>query len=328
MADTAARMLELLALLQTRPDWTGTELASRLGVSTRTVRADIERLRSLDYPVDAARGRAGHYRLGAGARLPPLLLDDEEAVAVAIGLRAATGVSGVEDSTARALAKLEQVMPNHVRRKVHALAAAMAQGPVNTDSNVADPVVDPDTLASLAAAIVDHELVRFGYAGDDGPPLALEPYRLIAWQRRWYLVARDPASSAWDTYRVDWIDLRMRTGRRFTPSPPPESEFTDLVVRSVASAGWAVHTRILVHAPADEVLRRINPAVGVVEPVDDATSVLVTGGDSVEVVAVWIGMLGLDFEVDSPPELVEALRTQARRYADAVPPRPAGRDDA
>ncbi|ACQ78418.1 Helix-turn-helix type 11 domain protein [Beutenbergia cavernae DSM 12333] len=320
MADTAARMLDLLALLQMRPGWSGSELAQRLSVSTRTIRADIERLRRLDYPVEGVRGRAGHYRLGVGAKLPPLLLDDDEAVAVAIGLRAATGLSGVEESTARALAKLEQVMPHQVRRKVHALATATSQGPVNTDSNVADPVVDAGVLSSIAAAIRDLEWLRFSYRDDaaDAPPRAVEPYRLVSWQRRWYLVARDTTSTAWATFRVDWMDLRMRTGRHFVPSPLSEAEYSDLVVRTVASTGWAVHTRILVHAPAGEVLARINPAVGVVEPVDAATSVLVTGGDTVEIVAVWIGMLGLDFEVEEPPELVEAIRVQARRYAAAV----------
>jgi hypothetical protein len=141
----------------------------------------------------------------------------------------------------------------------------------------------------------------------------------VSWQRRWYVVGRDPAEDAWAPYRVDWLELRVPGGRRFTPSPLLGEDFTAFVLREVAFSGWNVHVRIAVDAPADEVLRRINPTVGVVESVDDDHSVLVTGGDSVEVVAVWIGMLGLDFHVTEPPELLDHLRTVSDRYARAVP---------
>ncbi|WP_053202269.1 helix-turn-helix transcriptional regulator [Jiangella muralis] len=319
MTGTSARMLALLSLMQSRPAWTGSELAERLGVSARTIRYDVDRLRELGYPVDAARGPAGHYRLGAGARLPPLLLDDEEAVAVAIGLRAGSGVAGIEESSARALTKLEQVLPHRLRRQVAAVNDALSQGPENTGSNVADPVVDASVLTTLAAAIRDHEQVRFGYRGrsDTAPPLAVEPYRLVNWQRHWYLVGRDPASG-WHPYRVDWMSLRMRTGRRFAPAVLPGGDYTAFVLREVASAGWSVHARITVLAPAADVLARINPTVGVVESVDDSTCVLVTGADSPEMIAVYIGMLGLDFHVTSPPELVEHLRVLGERYRRAV----------
>ena len=316
MLESSARLLALLGLMQSRRDWTGPELAERLGVTDRTIRKDVDRLRLLGYPVDAVRGPHGHYQLGVGASLPPLLLDEEEAVAVAVGLRAATGITGIEETSARALAKLDSVLPHHLQRQVAAMHEAVIKGPENTGSNVEDPVVDAPLLTALAAAIRDHEEVRFVYRDD--ARLQVEPYRLVSWQRRWYLVARDAHTDTWAPYRVDWLAPRTPGGRRFRPVPFP-GDYTSFVLREVAVAGWAVHCRVRVDAPAEEVLARINPTVGVVEQVDGGHCDLVTGGDSVEVVAVWIGMLGLDFHVDEPPELVEALRVQARRYAAAVP---------
>ncbi|RYP83685.1 WYL domain-containing protein [Nocardioides guangzhouensis] len=310
MRETSARMLALLGLLQSRPDWSAAELAERFGVTDRTVRNDVTRLRELGYPVDAGRGPGGRYRLGVGAKLPPLLLDEDEAVAVVVGLRAATGIGGFEESGGRALTKLEQVLPDHLRQRLTALRQATSAGPVNTESNVEDPVVDAEVLNEIAAAIRDHRGLRAFYGEDR---CEVEPYHLVGWQRRWYLVGRDPASGAWAPYRVDWLHLRVPGGRRFTPLPFP-GDLTAFVVREVARTGWAVHARIRVHAPADEVLDRINPAVGTVEAVSDTESVLVTGGDSLEVVAVWIGMLGLDFSVDEPAALRDHLRTLARRY--------------
>ena len=324
MLESSARLLALLGLMQSRRDWTGPELAERLGVTDRTVRKDVDRLRLLGYPVDAVRGPHGRYRLGVGASLPPLLLDEEEAVAVAVGLRAATGITGIEETSARALAKLDSVLPHHLQRQVSAMHQAVIKGPENTGSNVEDPVVDAALLTALAAAIRDHVEVRFDYRGSDpADRRQVEPYRLVSWQRRWYLVAREAHSDSWAPYRVDWVTLKTPGGRRFSPVAFPEKDYTSFVLREVAFAGWAVHARILVDASADEVLGRINPTVGVVEAVDDAHCVLVTGGDSVEVVAVWIGMLGLDFHVTEPPELVAALRVQARRYAAATPRRAA-----
>jgi predicted DNA-binding transcriptional regulator YafY len=219
MLETSSRLLALLALMLSRPAWPGSELAERLGVSTRTIRKDIERLRELGYPVQAVRGPHGCYQLGAGAKLPPLPLDDDEAVAVAIGLRAGRGVVGIEDSSARALAKLEQVLPQRLSRQVSAIHDAMSVGPANTGSNVSDPVVDSAVLAAIAASIRDHELLRFNYAAPDRAekspqrndgsapfadwPVLVEPYRLVSWERRWYLVARVPETGASQTYRVD-----------------------------------------------------------------------------------------------------------------------------
>ena len=314
MPDTAARLLALLSLLQTRPGWSGTELAARLDVSTRTIRNDIDRLRELGYPVDATRGATGGYRLGAGAKLPPLLLDDEEAIAVAVGLRAATGIIGIQESGARALAKLEQVLPSRLRPTVAALATAVDRAPENTGTDAADPEVDPAVLAAIAAAIRDTEWFRFV---DRGTSRLVEPYRLLSWQRRWYLVGRDPSSGEWDTFRVDWIEPRMPTRRRFSAAPLPGGDYTAFAMRSIAASGWNVHARLRIAAPAEAVLARINPAVGVVEAVSESTSVLVTGADSLETIAAYVGMLGMDFSVESPPELKHVLLTYSARYARA-----------
>jgi predicted DNA-binding transcriptional regulator YafY len=324
MADTAARMLALLGLLQARADWSGAELADRLGVTDRTIRNDIDRLRGLGYPVDAVRGPGGRYRLGAGTKLPPLLLDEDEAVAVAIGLRSATAVQGIEETSARALAKLEHVLPHRLQRRVNALKDAVSAGPENTGSNVEDPPVDTALLSEVAAAVRDHVELRFDYAANGqaqrpAETLLVEPYRLVSWQRRWFVVGRDPRSGRWAPYRLDWIALRTPGGRRFRPQPLPGEDYTSFVLREVAFSGWSVHARIAVDAPAAEVLGRINPTVGVVESLDPEHCVLVTGGDSVEIVAAYIGMLGLDFHVTDPPELVEAVALLGERYRRALP---------
>ncbi len=317
MLDTSARLLRLLSLLQTPCDWTGTELAERLEVSSRTIRNDVERLRGLGYPVNATRGSVGGYRLGAGAELPPLLLDDEEAVAVAIGLRTAAGgtIAGVEETSLRALAKLEQVLPSRLRRRVNALQAYTI--PVPRDEP--GPRVDAKTLTVLTAACRDHEQLRFGYRAHDGSESVrkVEPYRLVNWGRRWYLVAWDLDRGDWRTYRVDRLTPRVPIGPRFTPRDLPE-DVTDRVRRGVSSAAWRHRADVTVHAPADEVTARINPAVGTVEAVDASTCVLHTGADSIETLAVHLGLLGYPFTVEEPPQLVDYLRTLADRYRDAV----------
>ena len=320
MADTAARMLALLGLLQAQSDWSGAELAERLGVTDRTIRNDIERLRGLGYPVDAVRGPGGRYRLGVGTKLPPLLLEEDEAVAVAVGLRAGTAVKGIEETSARALAKLEHVLPQRLQRRVNALKDAVSAGPENTGSNVEDPVVDAALLSEVAGrgARPRRAAVRLRGRRREGPSpaRALPPGQLAA-----ALVRRRPrrAHRHWAPYRLDWMELRSPGGRRFTPQPLPGEDYTSFVLREVAFSGWSVHARIAVDASAEDVLARINPTVGVVESVDDDHCVLVTGADSVQMIAVYIGMLGLDFHVTEPPELVEAVATVGERYRQAVP---------
>jgi biotin operon repressor BirA-like protein len=319
MLETSARLLRLLSLLQTRPNWSGAELADRLGMSDRTIRRDIERLRDLGYPVHAARGVAG-YRLGAGAALPPLLLDDDEAVAVAVGLRtAAAGIRGIEEASLGALAKLEQLLPSRLRRRVNAVQASTL--PVPGDG--AGPRVDPAVLAMLAGACRDRERLHMAYRDHHGSlgRRAVEPYRLVSWGRRWYLVAWDLDREGWRILRMDRVEPTTvtPTGQRFTPRELPEGgDLAAYVSRRVSAAAWRYHARVRVHAPAEEIRRLIPAAAGVVEAVDEGTCLLRTGADTLETLAVYLGMLGADFKVDEPPELVAHLRDLADRYRRAT----------
>ncbi|WP_165977473.1 helix-turn-helix transcriptional regulator [Nonomuraea diastatica] len=313
MLDTSARLLRLLSLLQTPREWTGAELAERLGVSGRTVRTDVERLRTLGYPVLATRGSAGGYRLGAGAVLPPLLLDDEEAVAVTVGLRTATGgaIAGIEEASLRALAKLEQVLPSRLRRRVNTLQAYTV--PVPRDD--AGPSIDPTVLTALSAVCRDRERLRFDYHDHAGAATvrAVEPYRLVIWGRRWYLLAWDVERSDWRTFRVDRIRRRTPTGPRFTPRDLPD-DVAAYVSRRVSAAAWRYQAQVTVHAPAEVIADRIGPAAGTVERLDERTCVLHTGADTVETLAVHLGLLGADFDVTGPPELLTHLHRLAHRY--------------
>jgi predicted DNA-binding transcriptional regulator YafY len=321
MWDTSARLLRLLSLLQSRRDWTGPQLAESLGVTTRTVRNDVERLRSLGYPVDATPGVAGGYRLGVGAALPPLLLDDDEAVAVAIGLRTAAGgtVAGIADSSVRALAKLERMLPARLRRRVGTLAAATVALPGS------GPPVDADTLMAIAAACRDHERLRFDYQTHNGTGSArvTEPHRLVHAGRRWYLLAWDVDRRDWRTFRVDRIAVRPPTGPRFTPREMSEEEVTERLSRGLATATWRYRARVTVHAPAAEIAARLPTAI-TVEPVDDDTCAVEVGSDTPHLLALYLGMLDADFDVDrsAAPDLVAHLRTVAARYARAAGHRP------
>jgi predicted DNA-binding transcriptional regulator YafY len=318
MLETSARLLRLLSLLQARRDWPGAALAERLQVSERTVRRDVDRLRDLGYPVHASRGTDGGYRLGAGAAMPPLLLDDDESVAVAVGLRTAAGgtVAGIEEASVRALAKLEQVLPTRLRHRVNALQAYTEPVPADRPG----PVVDPAVLTALAGACRDQERLRFDYRRHDGSAAvrAVEPYRLVSWGRRWYLVAWDVDRHDWRTFRVDRIQPRTPTGPRFPPRDPPEGGAAAYVARGVSAAAWRYRSRVLVYAPAELVTERVNPAVGVVEALDGDSCVLITGADSVQTLAVYLGLLDLDFDVTEPPELVEYIRALTARYARAT----------
>ncbi|MEU4839209.1 helix-turn-helix transcriptional regulator [Nocardia testacea] len=314
MTSTTTRVLRLLSLLQDRA-YTGPELAQRLGVTDRTLRQDIARLRELGYPVHAARGPVGGYRLGQGATMPPLLLDDDEAVAVALAMGLAedgsTGIADIDHSVKRTLAKLERILPKRLQRTVHALRETTAVGPATIGSREPDAPVPAETLATIAAAIRAARELEL----DD---LRVEPYRLVSWQRRWYLVGYDLDTHAWRAFPVANRRRVVAGTRRFAARTPPESDLVAFVLREVASAGYAVHARVTVLAPAETVIARINPAVGVVVPVDENSCLLLTGADAMETIAIYLSMLMMDFRVDGPPELVEHIRTLGRRYREAV----------
>ena len=218
MRETSSRLLLLLGYLQSQPVWSGPDLVALLGVTDRTLRKDIERLRTLGYPVDATRGPGGGYRLGRHGRLPPLLLSDDEAIAVAIGLGNVATVSRLADASASAMAKLERTLPDRLQRRVRALHTSTEVGPANTSTNEPEAPVDPDLLAQLAAAISGREGVRFSYGGDERVVTA-DPYRLVSWQQRWYLVAREHPDREWRVYRADWMRLRFPGAARFAPRP-------------------------------------------------------------------------------------------------------------
>ncbi|MBF6190729.1 YafY family protein [Nocardia sp. CDC186] len=315
MLETSARLLRLLSLLQTPRDWTGAALAERLGVDVRTVRRDIDKLRALGYPVDATPGVAG-YRLGAGAQLPPLLLDDDEAVAVALGLRTAAGgtIAGIEDSSLRALRKLEQVLPARLRHRVGMLQAATVTVPAG------GPTVDPDVLTAVAAAIRDHHRLRFDYRAHDGviSLRVTEPHRLAHTGRRWYLIGWDVDRADWRTYRVDRLRPRIPTGPRFTPREAPDADLPGYLSHGVTTAPYRYAARITLGVAAEIAAERIAPTVGVIEAVDAESCVLRTGSDSLDELAVYVAGFGFPFRVHEPPELRTHLRELAARLGAAL----------
>ncbi|MFC5910072.1 helix-turn-helix transcriptional regulator [Streptacidiphilus monticola] len=309
--DTPARLLQLLSLLQTPREWPGSELAERLGVSGRTVRRDIERLRELGYPVEATMGAVGGYRLVAGKALPPLLLDDEEAVAIAVGLRAAAGsaVGGIEEASLRALTKLEQVLPSRLRYRVGALGSA-----VETLTG-GGPQVDPGTLTVIAGAVANHERLRFGYQAWDAAESRrhVEPQRLVATGRRWYLVAWDLDRDDWRLFRVDRVTDPQATGGRATARVLPAEDSAAFVRDKLRGLSPTVATDVTLHAPADELRRRLGAAAAHLEPVDEGSCRLRIESDNLDWAAVRLLTLGCDFEVHGPPALVDRVRALGER---------------
>lgn len=315
MLETSARLLRLLGLLQTPRQWTGAELASRLEVDIRTVRRDIRKLRDLGYPVHAVAGTAG-YRLGAGTTLPPLLLDDEEAVAVAVGLRTAAGgtVTGIEETSLRALAKLDQVLPARIRHRVDLLHSVTVTVPA------AGPTVDPDVLTAVAAACREHQRLRFDYRRHDGTDSVrdTEPHRLVHTGRRWYLVGWDTDRRDWRTYRVDRMRPRIPTGPRFAPREAPGVDLAGYLTHGVSTAPYRYQARLTLHAAPGAAAERIPPTVGVIEAVDEETCLLHTGSNSLDELAVYVASFGFPFEVQEPAELTAHIRDLVTRLADAV----------
>ncbi|MGW4218282.1 helix-turn-helix transcriptional regulator [Streptomyces bacillaris] len=348
MTDTTpARLLKLLSLLQTPREWPGGELAERLDVTPRTIRRDIDRLRELGYPVEASRGSAGGYRLVAGAALPPLVLDDEEAVAIAVGLRAGAGhaIEGVEEASVRALAKLEQVLPARLRHRVSSLQNAtvpLTRGDGST--------IDPRTLTTLAAAATGQERLRFAYRSGEGTETKrqVEPYRLVSTGRRWYLVAYDLLREDWRTFRVDRVSEPFATGARFTPRPLPgedgggAEDAARYFARSMAGRQPELRLDVRFAAPAEFVAARLPPTLGVPEaagpegvsgpePVSgperenpggentgSACRLRSSCTDSLEWVALRLALVDCEFTVQGPPELVEHLGRLGARLTRAV----------
>ncbi|MEU6668155.1 WYL domain-containing protein [Streptomyces sp. NPDC046727] len=311
MLETSARLLRLLSLLQSRPDWSGRELAEQLGVTTRTVRRDADRLRELGYPVQSLAGPGGGYQLGVGAALPPLLLDDDEAVAVSVGLRAAASgsVAGIEETSLRALAKLEQVLPSRLKHRVAAMQSAIL--PLTASG----PAVDANLLATLAAACRGHEGVRFGY---QGRTRRVEPYRLVHTGRRWYLLAFDLTRDDWRTFRLDRIDTVPESGPRFTPRRGPAEDLTAYLTDKLSSAPYRYRATILFHCPWEALVERTSPTSGRLERYDDHSCLFHTGAATLDEIALHIALKGVDFQVLDPPELNDHLRALAARLTRAA----------
>jgi predicted DNA-binding transcriptional regulator YafY len=314
--ETSARLLRLLSLLQARRDWSGGELADRLEVGVRTVRRDVDRLRRLGYPIAATPGVAGGYRLGAGAILPPLLLDADEAVAVAVGLRtaAAVGVTGIEETSIRALAKLEHLLPPGLRRRVTAVAAATVAYPPS------GPMVDAEALAVIATACRDYDRVGFDYRDRAGEPTRrlVEPHRLVHTGRRWYLVAWDVDHDDWRTFTVDRLGPTVSVDRRFRPREPPDEDIAAYVARGVASTRDQYHATVILHAPIDDVARRVPRWIATLEAIDDDSCRLRPGSDWLGGLAVYVAEIGVDFEVVDPPEFTDRIRELAGRFRRAA----------
>jgi predicted DNA-binding transcriptional regulator YafY len=316
MAETSARLLQLLSLLQARREWAGAELAERLAVSGRTIRRDVERLRDLGYPVDSLTGPSGGYRLRAGTAMPPLLLDDDEAIAIAVGLRTAarTSVTGIEETAVRALVKLEQILPAHLRRRVGALGSATIA------PAVAGPTVDPQHLTAIAAACRDSERLRFAYRRRDGTDSRreVEPHTLVNLGRRWYLVAWDRGREDWRTFRIDRLSRPASTGVRFVPRELPAKDAATFVDNSISGAPNRFEARVTLKAPAAEIQRWVPAHWGVVRPIDEQTSEYQGGDDNLAWLALRIAMFGVDFEVHEPPELIDQLRLLGERLQRAA----------
>ncbi|MDH5824079.1 YafY family protein [Luteimonas sp. RD2P54] len=324
MLETSARLLRLLSLLQARRFWSGPALAERLGVTPRTVRRDADKLRSLGYPVRSSGGVAGGYQLGAGSTLPPLLLEDDEALAVALGLRMATtgSVAGMEESAVGALTKLEQVLPARLRRRVRALHSAVAP------LAMGGPLVQPEVLTMLGGACRGEQRVEFRYRDHQGRASAreVEPQGLVCASGRWYLVGWDLQRQDWRTFRVDRIDPRIATGQRFLPRPVPGGDLAAYVSRNIASAPYPMRARVVLHAPHARMTAAIPPLVARLEPLDDGRCLLEAGAQSPETLTYHLAMLGVEFEVLEPPELMAHVAAMAGRLtraarAQAIPER-------
>lgn len=318
MHGTSARLLALLSLLQARRDWPGSLLAERLDTSERTVRRDVQRLRELGYPILAVKGPAGGYRLEAGKELPPLLFDDEQAVALAVALQIAAGTgAGIGEASVRALSTVRQVMPARLRHRIDALrVTAVERAGAGTN-----PQVDIEVLVAVGAAVHAREVLRFDYTPasareSGGTPRRVQPHHLVTWGGRWYLVAWDLDRDDWRTFRVDRIAPRTPTGPRFTPREPPGGDVAEFVTEKfMGAAGWPCRGEVILDLPAAAVSRFAHD--GLVEELGPQRCRLVLGSWSWVGLAATIGRYDADVEVVGPPELAEAFARLARRFGAA-----------
>ena len=314
--DPTTRVLQLLSLLQTYKFWSGVELAGRLGVSGRTLRRDIDRLRELGYPVDATPGVAGGYRLTSGAHMPPLVLDDDEAVAIAVGLRAAAGASieGIEDTAVRALAKLEQVLPDRLRRRVNAVHSNVV--PMRW-SGSGGPKVDAEALAVLAQACRDHEEVRFEYQARDGEETRrlVQPHQLVSAGRRWYLVAWDLRRADWRTFRLDRLQAARLAGARFEPRPLPATDAAEFVARSMSAMPAAHNATVVARGPVETVREVVGWMGAEMEVLDEHTCRIRLRAESPRWLDSVIAMIAVvaEVEVQDPPEVADRIAGMGRR---------------
>jgi predicted DNA-binding transcriptional regulator YafY len=312
MANTSARMLRLLSLLQTHRYWPGTELAGRLDVSPRTLRRDVDRLRELGYPVDAARGVAGGYQLQAGAAVPPLLLDDEEAVAIAVGLRtsAADAVAGLEETSVRALAKVIQLLPPRLRKRIDALQSVTSPAP-----GFGGPTVDANTLTTIALACRGEERLRFDYTPREGDPSAryVEPHRLVSLGRRWYLMAWDLDRGDWRSFRVDRLTAPALTGARFRPREIPGDDPVTWLRSRMAAIPSRHDVSVRLSIPAAKAKETVGNWA-TLEELSPTECRLRMNTDNLNWPLWILGALAADFTIESP----DALRTKVRATAEVL----------
>ena len=328
MANTSARTLRLLSLLQARRYWPGAELASRLEISPRTLRRDVDRLRELGYPIEAQPGVEGGYQLAAGTALPPLVLDDEEAVALAVGLQAAAqgAVAGIAESSVRALAKVVQVMPSRLRRRAEALSAMTVPGAGRGPGLDGAASVDPALLTTAAMACRDSERIRFAYTAADGRQTSrhVEPHRLVLLGRRWYLVGYDLTRHGWRSFRLDRMADPLGTGARFRPRELPAADAAAFVRAGIKTASAVYDVEVLIDAPAAAIRERIGRWAIVEEAGYAVAGVAARPGcrvrmtaDSLDWPMMALGVVGADFRVVGPPELLERVRDWGRRFGQA-----------
>lgn len=305
MLTSSARLLRLLSLLQSRPTWSGGDLTSRLEVTSRTLRRDVDRLRSLGYPVHSTSGPAGGYQLGAGASLPPLMLENDEGLAIAIALHGASrDVRGVAEAGQRALAKIQQVLPSRLRRRLDALRASIVR--------VADggPRIEIGVVDMLASACAERRTAHFGYEDHAGHATrrTAEPHRLVLVGPRWYLAAWDHGRRDWRTFRVDRIRPPIELGAAFVARPMPDADAAAYVTRSVSSGGHRIQGRVVLHVPLRAARKKIPPQYGTLTAIGARRCRLVTSPSSPDGVVIWLGLSGFAFTVEGPPELARRVR--------------------